>query len=729
MAKPSSSPPQLVSAWAWGFFIFSIITMVVVFLATVWQPTLFPVHLVNPNELRPLPKFLDFDAESERLWIPLVATIAIAISLNFIPSNNVSRLIVRWFVFLLGARYILWRGMATLNFAHWFSAGFSSIFYGLEVLYFLIYGLYLIQTSWLTDVKRSREANYYQEAVLSGDYCPTVDVLIPTYNEAAYIVRRTIVGCQAMAYPNKTIYVLDDGRRPEIAKLSQKLGCKYITRPNNEHRKAGNLNHALKQTQGELIAIFDSDFVPFRNFLVRTVGFFQNPNISMVQTPQHFYNADYHSQNLGIDFMMPGDMEYFFGFIQPGRDAGNAIICCGTSYVVRRKDIEASGGYYTDCIVEDYQTGTRMQTNGYRLIYLNEILSMGESPRNFQDYLEQRLRWLQGNMQLYYCGKDIPIWSRLNWFQKSCHLSLLLYNFNSFIRVAFVFGPLISMVTGVSLTVAGIWEYAYYAVPYSFLNIATFSWATKGRFFSLWGEVYEVLFAFPAIKHLIAILKNPFAKLGSVVTRKGALMNHKSLNLAYTWPWVFFVAASIIGIFLRYGGYWLGIWPPGEYERTGLEVMLVWTSYNLLIALVAILAAIDQPVRRQSDRFPICTVCCLRIGRQTYWGYTQDLSETGTALTLTAGRYVGKQDQGKLWFLERNFKVQAAVVRSSSTDGQCHVFLRFLEVDDQASRELVQLLYGGLTWWNKPKAPSGLDAIWSMLARIFDFRSLFTLYR
>ncbi len=136
----------------------------------------------------------------------------------------------------------------------------------------------------------------------------------------------------------------------------------------------------------------------------------------MVQTPQHFFNPDYHSQNLGIEFMMPGDMEYFFSFIQPGRDFGNAIICCGTSYVVRRRDLEAVGGYYTRCVVEDFQTGTRMQIAGYRLVYLNEILSMGESPRNFQDHLEQRLRWLQGNMQIYFCGDDLPIWSKLSWF-------------------------------------------------------------------------------------------------------------------------------------------------------------------------------------------------------------------------------------------------------------------------------------------------------------------------
>ncbi|WP_448526467.1 glycosyltransferase [Parathermosynechococcus lividus] len=728
-SKPAS-PPQLVSPWVWGFFVFSVLTFVAVLLATVWQPTLFPIGLVNPNELRPLPELLQLPRDDLSQWWPLVVAALVALSLNIIPSNNVTRLVIRLIVILFGFRYLLWRGLATLNTAHWFSAIASISFYGLEVLYFITYVLYVYQTAWLTDRQRSREANYYQAAVLAGEYCPSVDILVPTYNEPPYILRRTIVACQGINYRNKTIYILDDGRRSEVADLCAQLGVHYITRPTNEHRKAGNLNHALQQTNGELIAVFDADFIPFQNFLSRTVGFFQNDQISMVQTPQHFFNPDYHAQNLGIEFMMPGDMEYFFGFIQPGRDFGNAIICCGTSYVVRRRDLEAVGGYYTRCVVEDFQTGTKMQIAGYRLIYLNEILSLGESPRNFRDHLEQRLRWLQGNMQIYFCGDDLPIWSTLSWFQRSCHLSLLLYNFNPFTRACFLVGPFVSLMTGVSLTVATFWEYLYFAIPYTLLTLATFSWATEGRYFSLWGEVYEVMFAFPGMVQLIKILRNPFGKIGSVVTNKGTLSNRKHLNLAFTWPLLLLVLASVFGIFVRYGGYWFGVWPPLEYERAGLEVMLAWTVYNAVIALIAVLAAIDQPTRRQSDRFPICTVCRFELGSQTFWGYTRDLSETGAALLLTAGRQVPPQPilTGTLTFLEQDFKVKAAVVRMRQEDERSCLYLRFLEVDEAASRGLVQLLYGSLTWWHKPKAPHAIDAFGAMLRRLFDFRSLFTLY-
>src|SRR5207247_10130726 len=99
---------------------------------------------------------------------------------------------------------------------------------------------------------------------------PDVDVFIPTYNESTQIVRRTAIGAQAIDYPRKNIYVLDDGRRPEMEAMTRSLGCFYITRPDNHHAKAGNLNHALGRTTGELVAIFDADHVPVRSFLQQT---------------------------------------------------------------------------------------------------------------------------------------------------------------------------------------------------------------------------------------------------------------------------------------------------------------------------------------------------------------------------------------------------------------------------------------------------------------------------
>lgn len=94
------------------------------------------------------------------------------------------------------------------------------------------------------------------------------------------------------------MHVLDEGRRDEIHALAKSLNCEYLRRANRLHAKAGNLNHALQETSGEFIAIFDVDHVPTSSFLKDTVGFFQDEQVAFVQTPHHFYNPDVFQRNL-----------------------------------------------------------------------------------------------------------------------------------------------------------------------------------------------------------------------------------------------------------------------------------------------------------------------------------------------------------------------------------------------------------------------------------------------
>ncbi|MEO1593530.1 MAG: glycosyltransferase, partial [Cyanobacteria bacterium J06632_22] len=199
-----------------------------------------------------------------------------------------SRLVVISILLVLVIRYVLWRSLSTLNLDTPANGIASLLLFTMEMLGL---GTSIIQLCLLLRVRdRQQQANHMQVAVTEGEFIPSVDVFIPTYDEPAFILRRTVMGCQAMRYPRKTVYLLDDTRRPEIQALAAELGCNYLTRSDNQHAKAGNLNHAIAQTQGDLIASFDADFVPTRNFLERTVGFFQDATIGLVQTPQSFYN-------------------------------------------------------------------------------------------------------------------------------------------------------------------------------------------------------------------------------------------------------------------------------------------------------------------------------------------------------------------------------------------------------------------------------------------------------
>lgn len=162
--------------------------------------------------------------------------------------------------------YILWRGIYTLNTQDRIGLLISLAVYLAELYGFIQYLLFHYQSARPTDSI---------PPVIEDANLPTIDILITIFNEPKEILYRTIIGCLSQDYPNGKckVYVLDDGRREEIKKLTTKLGCEYITRPTNENVKAGNLNNGLKHSKGDLVAAFDCDHVPVRSFLKETVVF------------------------------------------------------------------------------------------------------------------------------------------------------------------------------------------------------------------------------------------------------------------------------------------------------------------------------------------------------------------------------------------------------------------------------------------------------------------------
>ena len=207
--------------------------------------------------------------------------------------------------------------------------------------------------------------------VVSGRYLPTVDIFVPTYSEPVEILRRTVLGCQSLRYPRKQIYLLDDQRRPAMRALARELGCHYRDRPDNQHAKAGNMNAALPSTSGELVAVFDADFIPTQDFLERTVGFFMDPQVGLVQTPQNFYSVDAVSRNLGLPGVITEEQQVFMRAAQPGRDSMGAIICHGTSFILRRTALEDIGNFPGETLSEDWATSIKLQAAGYKT-YLSQ---------------------------------------------------------------------------------------------------------------------------------------------------------------------------------------------------------------------------------------------------------------------------------------------------------------------------------------------------------------------
>jgi len=223
-----------------------------------------------------------------------------------------------------------------------------------------------------------------------------VDVYVCTYDEPGEVVMATLAGCRALSYPHTT-YLLDDGRREEMRELAQLAGAEYLTRPDNSHAKAGNINAALPRTEGDLVLVLDADHVPMPDALDALVGYFDDERMAIVQTPHDFFNHD-SAQHYDTG---RHEQSMFYRVICPGKDRHGAAYWCGSGALINRHALLEIGGVATETIAEDFHTTIRLQRNGWRSRYHDEILIQGLAPHDLDSYLLQRDRWARGNLAVF----------------------------------------------------------------------------------------------------------------------------------------------------------------------------------------------------------------------------------------------------------------------------------------------------------------------------------------
>jgi cellulose synthase (UDP-forming) len=219
-------------------------------------------------------------------------------------------------------------------------------------------------------------------------------------------------------YPNFKLWVLDDGRRPWLKSFCETKGVGYLTRPDNASAKAGNINHALTKTNADFVAVFDADFIPQRNFLMRTIGLFADPKVGIVQAPHCFYNFDPMQTSLDLREAQPDDQRFFFEAIMPSRDAWNAAFCCGSNSVTRRAALREVGDRLpTTSITEDMLLSLTLLRKGYVTRFLCERLAFGLAPENVKAFFVQRERWARGAIQIMFQAAG-PLGSGLTLMQR-----------------------------------------------------------------------------------------------------------------------------------------------------------------------------------------------------------------------------------------------------------------------------------------------------------------------
>lgn len=265
-----------------------------------------------------------------------------------------------------GAWYLAWRWTSSLNFeALWFSVPLvlaeTGAYIGLL--------LYVFNIWHIEDTDRKSAPSCISECLTEDAFVVErpicVDVFFPTYDEEVSLVRLSLLDAKKIHYPHNItikIHVLDDGNRPPMRELAEELGCNYITRSDNTGFKAGNMRNAMEQTSGDFIVICDADTRPFPSILENTLGYFRDPDVAWVQTPQWFFDLP-EAQSLSAvvtkfgklgawvgnrlptrigdirfgDDPFVNDPKMFYDVIQRRRNWANASFCCGAGSIHRRE--------------------------------------------------------------------------------------------------------------------------------------------------------------------------------------------------------------------------------------------------------------------------------------------------------------------------------------------------------------------------------------------------------
>jgi cellulose synthase (UDP-forming) len=464
------------------------------------------------------------------------------------------------------------------------------------------------------------------------DAAPTVEVFVPSYNEDPELVAHTLAAAKAMTYPEGrlTVTLLDDGatkdklrsddpavaaaaakRRDALTAICEALGVRYLARPHNEMAKAGNLNYGLAHSTAELVAVFDADHAPTRDFLLETVGHFaEDDRLFLVQTPHVFLNPDPVVRNLGLAGYAPAENEMFYGTVQRGLDRWNASFFCGSAAVLRRAALDEVGGFAGVSITEDCETALELHGRGWNSRYVDKPMIRGLQPETFAQFIGQRSRWCRGMIQLFILKSP---WLRpgLTVAQRLSYTASLMFWFFPLARMTFVLAPLLFIFFDMKIYVASADEFFVYAIPYLLAAVALQSFLF-GKYRWPWvSELYEYIQSVHLFRAVVGTILNPRAPTFNV-TDKGVTVGESRLS-GLALP--YFVIFAVLAAAAAYTVHRYGTEPEA---RTLLLVVGGWNLFNLVLAGIALGSVCEIRQRRTKPRLQMIRPATLSIAGERY---------------------------------------------------------------------------------------------------------------
>lgn len=622
-------------------------------------------------------------------------------------------------------RYMFFRLTQTLEFPSLIDMIFGYLLLAAELYVYMVLLLSFFQLCW--SLKR-------KIVPLPEDTSlwPTVDVYIPTYNESLQVVRDTVLAAQCLEYPKDKlkIYLLDDGKRKEFAAFATEADVGYITRTNNFHAKAGNLNHAMTLTKGELIAIFDCDHICTKIFLQSTVGeFIKDKKLALMQTPHHFYSPDPIQRNLYLGRDIPPENDLFYGPIQRGNDNWNATFFCGSCAVIRRKALEEINGFAVETVTEDAHTALRLQRRGWKTAFLDHILAGGLATERLIDHLAQRNRWARGMVQIF--RLDNPLLGRgLNLAQRLCYLSATSYFFFAIPVIIFTITPILYLVFGISIVHGSVGLLLSYALPHLILSIFSNSRLYGNYRYSFWGQIYDMVLAFHLVLPTVVTLFMPHH--GSFnVTDKGQTVDKSYFDSVSVRPHMITAAFLVFAIIFALVKLSIPDYFDIQFGPTMLNIF--WACVNLVLLTAAICVGRETANKRKMQRMYVETpVNVYQASGACTRTIMRDLSMSGCR--VDGFRTPGSDfDEDPVTDLEivSDYTSVCVNVKRIARQGESDDFIRFSfeNVDLATRREFVRMLFSRADTWVRPdyKKDNPIRSFFTIIACIKD--SLFGVRR
>ncbi|NTJ44853.1 UDP-forming cellulose synthase catalytic subunit [Agrobacterium larrymoorei] len=559
----------------------------------------------------------------------LIATAISLVLLATIKSLNGKgawRLIGLGFGTAIVLRYVYWRTTSTLppvNQLENFIPGF--LLYLAEMYSVLMLALSLVIVSMPLPSRTSRPG--------SPGYVPTVDIFVPTYNEDAELLANTLAAAKNMDYPADrfTVWLLDDGgtvqkrnasnvpeaqaaarRHQDLRKLCDDLGVNYLTREKNAHAKAGNLNNGLEHSTGELVTVFDADHAPARDFLLETVGYFEeDERLFLVQTPHFFVNPDPIERNLRTFETMPSENEMFYGIIQRGLDKWNGAFFCGSAAVLRRSALKETDGFSGVSITEDCETALALHSRGWNSLYVDKPLIAGLQPATFASFIGQRSRWAQGMMQILIFRQ--PLFRRgLSFTQRLCYMSSTLFWLFPFPRTIFLFAPLFYLFFDLQIFVASGGEFLAYTAAYMLVNLMMQNFL-YGNFRWPWiSELYEYVQTVHLLPAVVSVLFNPSKPTFKVTAKDESISEARLSEISRP----FFVIFGVLIIAMIFAIYRIYAEP---YKADVTLVVGGWNLLNIIFAGCALGVVSERGEKSASRRITVKRRCELQLENDGPW--------------------------------------------------------------------------------------------------------------